>query len=304
MTPSEGNIETSFTFLIHYFDANDDTPKIIQVVIDEIPRNLKLRPGENISNGIYYYNTTLVEGTHIYYFTASDGLDITRTKDYTTTKIEKVKENSKEQTFWYWLIWIIVIVVIIITLMFVYLYKKRRATKIPVFKAELMKVVPKHMALPGELSGGEITEPPLAPQKMISEQLPAYAPMETKYQLPKSTLSKTQRLELLEERFLRGEVDLETYKELKTKIKAQGDEDITRVVDLEKDISINEQQQLGVVEEPTLEDISQKNTSELVDKSPQEITIKPEITVSQPTTETQQPEELSTEKETEEKNSN
>jgi hypothetical protein len=227
MTPLGGNIETSFTFSIHYYDSDGDTPKIIQVVIDNIPRNLRLGTGENASNGVYYYNTTLSEGIHTYYFMASDGLESVKTEDFTSSEIKKLEENSKEKISWYWLIWIIIVVVIIITLMFIYLFKKRKTAKIPVLKAELMKVVPKHMALPGELSGGEMAEP-LGSQKIISEQLPVPAPIETQYQLPKATLSKTQRLELLEERFLRGEVDLETYKELKTKIEAQTGEDITK----------------------------------------------------------------------------
>jgi hypothetical protein len=253
MTPSEGNIKTSFTFSIHYYDADGDAPKIIQVVIDDIPRNLKLGTGENASNGVYYYNSTLSEGIQTYYFTASDGLETVRTEDFTTSEIKKLEEASKGKTSWYWLIWIIIVVVIIIILIFVYAYKKYKEAKIPVVKAELIKVVPKHMALPGELSDDEMTEP-LMTQNIISEQLPASTPMETKYQLPKATLSKAQRLELLEERFLRGEVDLETYKEIKTKIEAQNGKDIS-IDDLEEHTTIIDQQLIPTTEPKTEEGI-------------------------------------------------
>ena len=244
----KGNIKTSFTFSIHYYDEDNDTPKTIQIIIDEIPRNLKLRTYENTSNGIYYYNTTLAEGIHTYYFIASDGLETVRTEDFTTLEIIKMEEATKERTFWNWLIWIIIFVIIIIIGLLIYIYKKPKAVKIPVVRAELMKAAPKHLALPSEIPGGEIAES-LAPQSKILDQLPksiiqaptsdktpsekipiptlAQAPVKTQYQLPQVTLTKNQELHLLRERFLKGEVTEEIYKKLRSEIEGRQNTDIT-----------------------------------------------------------------------------
>ena len=124
--------------------------------------------------------------------------------------------------------------------------------------------------------------------------------LEPQYQLPKATLSKVQRLELLEERFLRGEVTEETYKELKTKIEAHTGEDITKV-ESEEQPTKPEQQQLEVIEQLILEE-SAPSTPELVDEPPQQLPKEPEITQPQPTIETQQQKKQTIEEETDEKN--
>jgi hypothetical protein len=309
MTPLAGDTKTEFTFSVHYYDEDGDAPVFIEMVIDGDDHELKLKPGENPSNGTYEYKITLSEGSHNYYFIAFDGLETVKTGNFTTSDIKSVKDISQERASWFWLIWIIIIMVVIISILVFILFKKRKAPEMPTVKAELLQVPSKPLVLPTATPSvkepGPLPASPAPP--VVSDQLPAPikapAPVETQYQLPKATLSKVQRLELLDERFLRGEVDLETYKELKTKIEGQGDGDITRD-ESEEEASISEQQQPEVVKGPTVEDTSQTETSEqvVVDEPPQEIPIKPEITEPQPTTKTQQPEELSTEKETEEKN--
>ena len=241
IVPLNGNIETSFTFSIHYYDANNDTPTIIQVIIDYIPRNLILKHGENISNGIYYYNTTLSEGKHIYYFIASDGLETVRTGNYSTSKIQNENKNLQNITIWYWVIFII-IVIIIISILFIFIYNKRKVEKIPVVRAELMQVIPKHISLnrdKPEVSTTQSITPKVfdqlpTPQNQTQpafhnqdKQVPvlpsktSHSPAPIQYQLPQATLSKEQRLGLLNERFLRGEVTEDTYKELKAEIEGK-----------------------------------------------------------------------------------
>ena len=129
--------------------------------------------------------------------------------------------------------------------MILILYKKRKVAEIPTVRAELIHAPPVHEALPGEtpvIEGATL----LKPQVIVSEQLPtptaqtqptgetipvptlAPAPVTTQYQLPQAILSKTQRLELLQERFLKSEVDLETYKKLRAEIEAHNGKDITK----------------------------------------------------------------------------
>jgi uncharacterized membrane protein len=320
MEPTEGNINTEFIFSAHYFDEDSDAPVFIQVVIDDIVHTMKLKSGENAFDGLYECNTTLSEGTHSYYFIAFDGLETIKTTNSTTPYIKDIAGVSRKEISWYWLIWIILVIIVIISVMVLVLYKKRKATEIPTVKAELIHAPAKPLVLPSITSSvrgaGPLPSPTLVSEQLptpkvqvqpsgtISSQtisVPSLAPttIETQFQLPKATLSKAQKLELLEERFLRGEVDLETYKELKTKIEAQNGENITKD-DLEEQPTIPEQQQLEAIEEPKSEEASPTTTHERVGKPPQQIPIEPEITQPQPTTEIQQQEKLASEEETDE----
>ena len=227
ITPSEGDINTEFTFSVRYYDVDRQAPLFIQVIIDNILYYMKLQPGENAFNGTYEYSFTLSEGTHYYYFTASDGLETVKTNNFTTPEIKKVITKSKHELAWYWLILVVIIIIILLLAMSIFIYKKRKAAKIPTVRVELMHVPPKHIALPGEISSIERAKP-LPAQAIITEQLPAPkiqaqpttvttgekvpvptltpSPMTTQFQLPQATLSKAQKLGLLQERFLRGEV--------------------------------------------------------------------------------------------------
>jgi hypothetical protein len=293
MTPLEGNIKTVFIFSVHYYDADNDAPSFIRVVIDGYEYELSLRPGENVSNGIYEYRTNLSLGRHIYYFTASDGLDATKTINFNTLEVKKVDEVSRERTSWFWLIWIVIFIIVIIVLVMSFLImKKRKSAKIPTVRAELIHIPPTKPLVLSSITPTVKGVGPLAPQTIVSEQLPSptmrvqpsgeipsekipvptLAPtiMQPQYQLPQATLSKSQKLGLLEERFLRGEVDLETYKDLKAKIEPQTGEDITKD-DLEEQQNISDQEQhLEAIEQPISDDATPTGSPELVGKLPQQ----------------------------------
>ncbi|MCK5559791.1 MAG: hypothetical protein KAJ51_04335, partial [Thermoplasmata archaeon] len=228
MTPSEGDIDTEFTFSVHYYDEDGDTPASIQVVIDGERKTMGLKAGENASDGIYEYSIKLSEGNHTYYFTASDGEDAIDTDTFITSNIDKVGKASQDQSLWDWLIWVVIIVIILIVVAVLFVYKKRKEEKIPTVKAELLSAPPEHMALPS-VTAAEEGASPLPSPVVVAEQFPtpkaptpSLAPPPTKPvpQLPQATLSKTQKLNLLKERLLRGEIDLETYKELKVEIES------------------------------------------------------------------------------------
>jgi hypothetical protein len=92
LTPPAGDIETVFTFSVHYYDADDESPTYIQLVIDGIQHDMMLATGDP-SNGTYVYKTTLSTGIHTYYFSASDGIYLVRTDDFDTSIIKDIGEN-------------------------------------------------------------------------------------------------------------------------------------------------------------------------------------------------------------------
>ncbi len=228
MVPKEGNTETEFTFSIFYYNSENKGPISIQLSMDGNIYDMELKSGENASNGIYEHMIKLTEGIHTYYFLASNGSGTIKTDNFATPYINKVDKSSSEESTWYWLIWIIIIVISILSLIVLYIYKKRKAARIPTVRAELLYAPPEHLTLPSATPSVEGTRQ-LSQHTVVSEQLPtpkvplpSLAPpsMKPVPQLPQATLSKAQKLGLLEERFLRGEVDIETYKELKTKIES------------------------------------------------------------------------------------
>ncbi len=296
MTPSQGDTDTVFTFSVHYYDADGDTPVFIQVVIDDAVYNMELKPGGNAANGTYKYSTTLAEGTHNYYFTAFNGLKTVRTDNSTTPYIKKVdvNEGSKKEFIWYWIIWLVIIMIIITLIMTLIINKKRKAAKIPIVKAELLHAAPEHIALPSVTS--DLAGASLSPQPTVLEQLPSPivqvqpsdastaanekvpvpsltpAPVTPQYQLPQATLIKAQKLGLLEERFLISEVDLETYKELKAEIEDSITADITLEEEEVKKKGLEEQSTIGKkqsepIEEKTKLEAFPSSTTEPSDKS-------------------------------------
>jgi hypothetical protein len=125
ITPSEGDTETEFMFTVHYFDADNDIPTLIQVVIDNTSYKMTFMSGEP-SNGTYEYSTKLSEGTHVYYFTASDGIDTVSTDNF-TIEINKPGKVSDDETSWWWLILLIILIIIVILItLFVIIQRKRR----------------------------------------------------------------------------------------------------------------------------------------------------------------------------------
>ncbi|MCK5561342.1 MAG: PQQ-binding-like beta-propeller repeat protein [Thermoplasmata archaeon] len=132
ITPSEGNTETEFTFSVHYYDADNDIPTFIQVVIDNNPYNMTLT-SSNPANGAYEYSTELSEGTHTYYFTASDGIDIIRTENFTVDVNEASKKS--EESYWFGLIWIIIVIIIVFLILLFIFLKRKKSQEAPVAPA-------------------------------------------------------------------------------------------------------------------------------------------------------------------------
>jgi outer membrane protein assembly factor BamB len=124
ITPFEGDTETEFIFTIHYYDADNDAPAYIRVVIDNSSYDMTLQTGEQ-ANGTYVYKTKLSEGTHAYYFTASDGIDMVSTNDF-TVEIEKLGKVSDDETSWWWLILLIIVVIIILLILFLIVRRKKK----------------------------------------------------------------------------------------------------------------------------------------------------------------------------------
>ena len=76
VSPPTGNLTTSFTYSVDYADADNDTPAVIQVVIDGTPNDLVKQDAgdEDYTDGCTYVHTTaLPGGSHQYHFLASDG---------------------------------------------------------------------------------------------------------------------------------------------------------------------------------------------------------------------------------------
>ena len=62
---------TTFTYTVHYYDQDGDSPSTRYVYIDGSPHVMSKYSG-SVSNGIYRYQTTLSTGSHNYYFYFAD----------------------------------------------------------------------------------------------------------------------------------------------------------------------------------------------------------------------------------------
>jgi uncharacterized membrane protein len=306
ITPLKGNINTVFKFSVHYYDTDNDVPSFIRVVINDDVYEMSLKLGENASNGIYEYRTNLSEGRYIYYYTASDGLDTTKTNNFNTPEIKRIEEVSKERTFWYLLILVLIFIIIIIVLvMSFFIYKKRKAAEIPTVRAELIHAQPEHIVLPSAVSVVEGVKP-LPHQHIILDQLPtpkvqaqpaaqttseilptptptlAPTPLSTEFQLPQATLSKAQQLHLLKERLLKSEIVEETYNKLRAEIEGNPDKDIIDIEkDLEKQSGIDEQNKSKSIEESIKLYENINDTPKNIDKPFQQLNIEPRSPQSQ-----------------------
>lgn len=67
----EGDIETYFTFSVHFSDYDSTPARWVKVFIDGLPHLMKLHKGMP-QNGSYVYNTYLDTPPHGYYFVAQD----------------------------------------------------------------------------------------------------------------------------------------------------------------------------------------------------------------------------------------
>jgi LPXTG-motif cell wall-anchored protein len=175
ISPSEGDTETEFTFAIHYYDTDNDIPTLIQVVIDNRSYDMTLISG-GLSNGTYEYNTKLMEGTHTYYFTASDGIDTICTDNF-TVEIKEPGKVSDDETSWWWLILLIIVIIIILLILFLIVRRKKK-------KKEKVEEVPPPPVAPGEepvqpsLSVEPIAKSP-EEQVSVSQQVNVVLPSQT-----------------------------------------------------------------------------------------------------------------------------
>ncbi len=151
------------------------------------------------------------------------------------------------------ILWSIVIIILILMIgILLFIYRINKAKKIPLLKSQLLSKLPKHLALQeatgklekeSKLPSGEETLPILGTPSTIS----------TQYQLPKAILTNAQKLVLLKERFIMGEVSEETYKELKVEFESS------------KDITLDEEETTPKeFKPPVVEvDIDEKETEEV-----------------------------------------
>ena len=73
VSPTSGDISTSFTYSVDYYDADGDSPTVKYVNIDDTDYTMGLSSGLS-ANGTYSYSTQLsAETTHNYFFRFSDG---------------------------------------------------------------------------------------------------------------------------------------------------------------------------------------------------------------------------------------
>jgi len=72
--PARGNSKTEFSFTINYYDPDGEAPIIVSCFIDFLVSEMLLVSGTGTAdNGVYMFKATgLPEGSHIYYFTATD----------------------------------------------------------------------------------------------------------------------------------------------------------------------------------------------------------------------------------------
>ncbi len=198
---------------------------------------------------------------------APEGQEVSVTKTIQLEVQEKELEDQGEepkQEFGVWdlIMWLIIILTIFILITIsIFYYNAKKARKIPTVRAELMYKVPPHLALPEGETKAE--EEQLLPGTE-GEAVPVLGAPGTpsRYQLPKAILTKKQRLDILEERFILGEITEETYKELKRKYEKEED-----ISDLESDeIELKgklpgETEDIGPEENEDIEDIKQNDLS-------------------------------------------
>jgi len=67
-----GDTSTIFTYAVHYYDQDGDSPSTRNVYIDGSQHTMSLISG-SATNGTYRYQTTLSAGNHNYYFYFNDG---------------------------------------------------------------------------------------------------------------------------------------------------------------------------------------------------------------------------------------
>jgi hypothetical protein len=131
ISPTSGDVDTTFTFSVHYSDADGDEPEYVNVVIDGEKYDMVLSTGD-LADGTYEYKTKLSSGIHSYYFTASDGTDTAVSGDGTPTSIIDAEstssiEEQEEEGFSVWMLYLLIIIIIIIIIAIIAFAMTRRA---------------------------------------------------------------------------------------------------------------------------------------------------------------------------------
>ncbi|MHC1591086.1 MAG: hypothetical protein ACXQS8_03300 [Candidatus Helarchaeales archaeon] len=96
LTPSTGSEKTLFTFKINYTDLDNDAPIYANLVLDDIvfPLLKENASDNNYTDGcMYYIQIYLGNGTHDYYFEASDGLFYQATTNIITMNVSRQNIN-------------------------------------------------------------------------------------------------------------------------------------------------------------------------------------------------------------------
>jgi uncharacterized membrane protein len=223
--------------------------------------------------GSYWVNVTVSDyegGSDFHNFSLQINKKPTQntTQDQDTSDDKGTPFYASETFFGIILIFMIIIILICIVLIFtlrkqkkeiIHIITEQRKEVIETVRAELLPTTPSHLALPGETAAK--TETPTIAQPVVTDQLtdaekPALpktteqteedpiptvgtVPISQEFQLPKNTLSKEQQLNLLKERFLKGDVTEEAYNKLRAEIEGKSDESITDVNIEEDDVLKN-----------------------------------------------------------------
>ena len=207
----------------------------------------------------------------IYITVSSDGAksvekDVSVTKMITFEIIEKKIEqiDGKENQVGFWEIiigFIITLLILIVFAISIFIYRTKKAKKIPLVKAELLQKLPEQLTLPR--TEPQIKDGSILPSNEVKTPTLDSKAMPTQYQLPRAILTKKQELKLLREKFLLGDIDKDTYKEMKAEIESTEDEpelddEGSERIDLEAKL-------------PEDREIDESSTLEEIDKLNQEV---------------------------------
>jgi DNA-binding transcriptional ArsR family regulator len=79
VSPENGTPGTTFTYEVTYADPEGDPPSYVRVYIDGVEYSMTGISGSFTDGFLYRYQTNVLDaGDHDYYFTASDGINVTR----------------------------------------------------------------------------------------------------------------------------------------------------------------------------------------------------------------------------------
>ncbi len=163
MTPSEGDTDTEFTFSIHYYNAQNEEPDSILIIIDGDIHNMELSPGEVGYDGIYECKIKLAKGAHSYYFTTSVEADTIQTDNFNTPEIKEAgkKSTTEESAGWEWMfLFVVLIIIIVLIIVDLVIRMRKKADEAP--DAEQ----PDSQPSPGEAGAAPAVQPtPLGAQE-------------------------------------------------------------------------------------------------------------------------------------------